>query len=209
MPHEQLPSLASELFVERDRILRTFCQALQAKDKILDELAEEFDASVRQIAARKALRKGLSGDAINEVVSETMVRFFGAIVSGRFVPQDAPVAAYISRQAGWIAINLEERTGVRRRREVPFELVMGERPAWPGKKNSGGVSRPVEEIVERRLRVEEAEAAIERLNPYQAEVMRMAANYSREEICERLGLTDSALRNVFYRSRKEIKQGVE
>lgn len=203
-PHELPLSLASELFVERDKILRTFCQALQAKEEIPDELVDGFDASVRQIAARKALRKGLSGDAIDEVVSETVVRIFGAVVSGKFVPGSAPMAAYISNQAGWIAINLEKHTGVRRRREAPFELTLGEK--FVGSKRTLGVSRPVEDAVERRLEVEEAEKAIGKLNPYQAKVMKMvAANHTREETRQTLGLTDSAFRNVLYRSRREMR----
>lgn len=204
---EQGLSFASEFFVERDTILRTFCQALQAKEKIPDELVDGFDASVRQIAARKALRIGLSGDAVDEVVSETMVKILGAMVSGRLVPQNAPMAAYISTQAGWIAINLEKCTGVRRRREVPLELTLGERPVRP--KRTLRISRPVEDAVERRLELEQAEKAMENLIPHQAEVMKMVAtNYSREEIRKTLGLTDCAFRNVLYRSRRELKEGI-
>lgn len=204
--HEQPLSLARELFVERDKILRTFCQALQAKNEIPDELASGFDTSVRQIAARKALRKGLSGDVVDEVVSETMVKIFGSMTSGKFVPKNAPMAAYISTQAGWIAINLEKRTGVQRRREEPLELTLGDRPVRP--KKTLAISRPVEEAVERRLEMTEVKEAIEKLNSYQAKVMRIVSTHTREEICQILGLTDSAFRNVLYRSRREIKERI-
>lgn len=189
-----------ERFLERDTVIREANMQLLQGEELPPDLAEQFFSGVAQIAARTALRKGASGDLVDDVVGDTLLKVFEAMRNGRCIPGDSPMAAYVSRAAGWNTINLG-KAARNRREEYLEEFVPPKRPeTWP--------PRPVEYEVEMRMYLEQLGVAVGDLPDNQRGIVAMLPYFTHEEICERLGLTDSALRNRIYRARQTLLENL-
>lgn len=203
VPTVEKARFAHEQHLERDSTIRDFCLAIQTGQPVSPLLAEKFDEGVRQIAARKALRMGESGEEVNDIVSAVITKFYDAIVRKAYRPIDAPVASYISNTTMWEIINARKRAGVRSRREVHDS-----QHTWADAQASV-IKRPVEQITEARLTLAKITEEMKTLPIAQQQVIRKVPYFSAEEICSELGITGSELRNRLYRARKNLRMALQ
>lgn len=196
--------LTNELFLERDKVLRDFSVAFVTDPEAIEpELAVAFENAVGQIAARKALRMGCSGETVTEVVREVLGDFISHIADQSFIATDAPVASYLSQATQWRVLYMNARDSVRDRHEqTDTDESFIDR-------SISTVRRPVEEQAEWNFAVDEVQGAIDHLSQEQQQVLKLTPFYSHNEICIQLGITDSALRNRLMRARRSLREDLE
>lgn len=187
----------NERYPERDEAIREANWRLARGEELASNLAGQYYSGVAQVAARAALRAGAEEDLVDDLVAATVLRVFEAMKSGKCVPMNGPMAAYVSTVARRITINVGKRQKVRDRREVRFDDIPPEPSVtWP--------PRPVEYEAEMNLYLERLGVAIDSLPESQQSVMRMLPGWAHGEICGMLEINDSALRNRIYRARQTL-----
>lgn len=168
-------------------------QIPEATSQSLEIVLGRFADRVRGIA----LRHGLTGTDVEDLVQEVRVRLWKALHDGEKI-QAAP-ASYIYRTAQSAALDLLRRR--RARRETPVrisrltgEMVLGESP-------------PPDVRLEGSELAERIGEAIDQLADSRRSVVRMyLGGYGREEIADLLGWTEPKTRNLLYRGLADLRE---
>ena len=166
----------------------------------LDQASAALEAVLTPFAGRVrsiAVRYGLSGSDVDDLLQEVRLRLWKALESGEEI-RAAP-ASYVHRAAMSAAIDLLRRR--RARRETPARLSRASGLA--ALETSPGADL----MLERSELVEQVEQAVTRLATGRRSVVRMyLAGYDREEIADLFGWTEPRTRHLLYRGLADLRE---